>query len=133
MDALPLVIDQRQLQLMQNSIDQAISQLQNEHQSGQFSSQDKQEQNLLRYGTNDYEAAHSLVQTVEDQIKSNLENWNGDSNRSTPVSLNLNSYQIQLLRDSVRRQSKSSSQETIQLAEDLLKQLPESSPQEDAD
>ena len=136
MDPLPLSINQYQLKLMQDCASQAIAQLQ-EHQAG-FASGDneKKEQNLLTYGTDDYEEAHTLVQTMDEQLKSHLEKWDRATDESKIVSLPLNSYQIKLLRTCIEHQShnlSSSKNDAQQQLENLIAQLPESSPHEDSD
>lgn len=125
MDPLPLSINQHQLKLMQDCTVQAITALQDKHQS-EFSD-DKREQNLLTYGTDQYEEAHALLQAVDDQLTSSLETWNNAPDDSKPVPLDLNSYQIKLLRACLEQKAEQP------LVEDILEQLPESSPQEDAD
>jgi type II secretory pathway pseudopilin PulG len=155
-DPLPLSVNQNQLKLMQNCVSQAIAQLQDERQAGQFASGDdkKREQNVLTYGTSNYEEAYTLIQAIEDQLKSHIEAWNSDPSDSKPVPLALNSYQIELLRTYIERQmhnfdsSKNDELQTstdkqqygttdpaevAKMFENLIKQLPESSPHEDSD
>ena len=156
-DPLPLSVNQYQLKLMQNCAGQAIAQLQDERQAGQFASGDdkKREQNVLTYGTSNYEEAYTLIQAIEDQLKSHLEAWNSAPNDSKPVPLSLNSYQTKLLRTCIDHQmnnfnsSKNEELQTstdkqqqygtthpaevAQMFENLIEQLPESSPHEDSD
>jgi hypothetical protein len=131
MDALPLVINQPQLKIMQDEIHQAISKLQDK--SGQFDSADQAQQNLLTYGTQNYDEAHQLLQTLETQIKSKLAAWNHDPETAKPVEIPLNSYQAQLLYQAIAEKIENSDSKTAELLQDLLEQLPESSPQEHAD
>jgi hypothetical protein len=133
MDALPIVVNREQLNLLQDSINTAISELKDKEQAGQFTSADQsqQQQNRSTYGTDQYEKAFQPLEKIQTQLKSESERWNGDTTK--PVSLPLNSYQIELLRRSLKQQSENANQETKQSLEDLLEQLPESSPQEDAD
>lgn|GEM_PF-1474603 len=145
MDPLPLFVNKHQLELMQNCTEQAIAQLQNQHQAGQFASEneEKQEQNLLTYGTNNYEEAYNLIQGIDKQLKSHIAAWNSEPNGSKPVPLDLNSYQTKLLHTWIEHRlnnvssSKNEEPQTStgdkQLLENLLEQLPESSPQEDSD
>ena len=153
-DPLPLYVNQYQLQLMRNCIEQAIAQLKDEHQAGQFASGDDEKQNLSTYGTSNYEEAYTLVQAIEDQLKSHLEAWNTDPNDPKPVPLSLNSYQAPLLRTYIVHQMNkfnSSKNDELQTSSDkqqygttqpdevahmfenLIDQLPEFSPQEDSD
>ncbi len=156
MDPLPLYVNQYQLKLMQNCIDQAIAQLQDARQAGQFASgDDKREQNVSTYGTSNYEEAYALIQAIKDQLKSHLEAWNSDPNDPKPVPLALNSYQAPLLRtyivhqmnsfnssknDELQTSSDKQQQygtthpdEIAHMFENLIEQLPEFSPQEDSD
>ncbi|MBV8887066.1 MAG: hypothetical protein JO235_24150, partial [Chroococcidiopsidaceae cyanobacterium CP_BM_RX_35] len=116
-----------------------------QRQAGQFASEDdeKQEQNLLTYGTNNYEEAYTLIQEIDEQLKSHIAAWNGEPNGSKPIPLSLNSYQTKLLRagiehrlanfNSAKNDEPQTSTEDKQLLENLIEQLPESSPQEDSE
>lgn len=137
MDALPLLVNRYQLELMHNDMDQAIAMLQEKRQTGQFDSDDEQqtEQNLLHYGTTDYEEAHALVQAIDEQIQSQLESWERSPDDSKAVPLSLNSYQVEILRSSVEQgmHRLNGQEDKRQWYESILNQLPEHSPQEDAD
>jgi hypothetical protein len=137
MDALPLVINQHQLQLMRNAASEAIAHLETQKQAGEFDANGgRREKNLLMYGTQDYEEARQLVQSIDQQLKSKLQTWEGAPETTKPIEIALNSYQIGVLRTSLEQEMKDienrESQEN-KLFQDLLEQLPEASPQEDAD
>ncbi|MBF2048607.1 MAG: hypothetical protein IGS54_14820 [Elainella sp. C42_A2020_010] len=141
MDALPLVVNQQQLKLMQQAANQAIADLENQKQAGAFDSNgSQQEENLLTYGTDDYESARQLVQTIEQELQSKVQAWEETPETNQPVEISFNSYQIGLVRANLKRVMQShedaqpsADQSETQLLQDLLEQLPEDSPQEDAD
>ena len=134
MDALPLVLNQTQINLMQEKIHQAINDLEKQQQAGQFGSDDpvKNEQHLSTYGTQNYAQAHERLEKIEQQLRSQLEGWNDTPEAMKPVSIALDSYQIALLRNSLKQSLKSANGST-KTVEAILEQLPEYSPQEDAD
>lgn len=127
MDALPLVLNKQQLELMHNGLNQAIEQLQHQDPS-QFSSH--QEENLTTYGTDDLDEALGRLAAIDDQLQDQIAQWDSDPQAQKPVAIDLDSYQITLLRSSLADQSHNGDQS---LVEDILQQLPEDSPQEDAD
>lgn len=160
MDPLTLVVTQEQLKLMRDCAGQAIAELQEGQQSGQFAAEqgDQREQNVLAYGTNNYEEARHLIQGIEDQLRDRLEQWDATSDTAKPIPLSLNSYQIRVLRGAVEHQMDELNQQhlneqklpaseddqqhapqtatldqTVHLFEDIIGQLPEYSPQEDTD
>lgn len=127
MDALPLVLNKQQLELMHNGLNQAIDQLQQQNPS-QFSNQ--QEQNLNTYGTDDLDEALGRLTAIDDQLQSEISQWDSDANSAKPVAIDLDSYQVTLLRSSLVDQAGHAEQS---LLDDILQQLPEDSPMEDAD
>lgn len=132
MDALPLVINRHQLELMHEDMGQAIAQLQD--QAEQFASAD--EQNLSTYGTKDYSEAHTLVKGIDDEIQGCLVSWEDAPDQPKPVNISLNTYQIGILRHSLHQgmsQRTTGNGSAKALYDDILGQLPEDSPQEDAD
>lgn len=135
MDALPLVVNQHQLKLMQEAVKQVDDTLNNQHQAGKFDSSENQEQILSTYGTNEYKEAHTLVQDIDQQLNSLLKDWHDAPEADKPVSIALNSYQVELLRTGLNQSNHSSTEQpdTQKLLADLLEQLPESVPQEQSD
>jgi gas vesicle protein len=136
MDALPLVINQHQLKLMQNAASEAIAHLETKKQAREFDSNSDQENNLLMYGTQNYDEARELVQSINQQLKSTLQAWEDAPETAKPVEISLNSYQIGILRARLEQEIKDLENKESQenkLFQDLLEQLPEASPQEDAD
>lgn len=134
MDALPLVLNRTQINLMQEKIHQAIDELNQQRQAGNFSSDhaEQNERNLLTYGTQEYEEAYQRLENIEHQLRSQLEGWNNAPDATKPVAIDLDSYQIKLLRNSLQQGLKSANGSS-QAIEAILEQLPEASPQEDAD
>lgn len=142
MDALPISVNQKQLSLMHDAVEQMIKDLQTKQNGGQFSSSDEtqKEHNILTYGTNEYDEVFARAQNIENQLKSHLESWNGRSDDPAAISLELDSYQLKMLRSSLKQMFHGSNNEQQtqsggekQLFEDVIEQLPEHSPQEDAD
>jgi vacuolar-type H+-ATPase subunit I/STV1 len=136
MDPLPLSLNQQQLQLMHDTVSHAIANLQAANQTDQFASGDEKqkEHNLLTYGTNDYNEATALIQEIDDQLKSQLKEWNGGSEEAKPVAIALNSYQVKVLRTSIEQELENSNHSDAQhLLSDIIEQLPESSPNEQSD
>jgi hypothetical protein len=136
MDALPLSINKEQLELIYQSIEHEITNLQEPHQAQQFSSDDssKREQNLLIYGTDDYTEAQERVQAIKEQMKSQLESWDSSPNDTKPVPLDLDPYQLKVLQMGIEHQMNTlNDQGKKELLSDVMKQLPEFSMQEDAD
>jgi multidrug resistance efflux pump len=133
MDALPLVLNRTQLDILKDQISQAIANLEQKKQNGQFSKNDEQrEQNLLMYGSDEYEKAHARIQAIADQINTQLKNWNGSGDTKS-IELALDSYQLRVLRTYLECNMNQFEQETKQLSENIMSQLPEESPQENAD
>lgn len=132
MDPLPLSINQHQLQLLHKQMNQTIEQLQSAHEAGEFSNGNgpNHEQNLETYGTDNYEEAHALVKAIDDALESHLQSWNESPETAKPVAIALNSYQIKVLRNSIERGMHGEAGKAL---EDVIEQLPEESPQEDAD
>ncbi|WP_088893006.1 hypothetical protein [Leptolyngbya ohadii] len=125
MDALPLVLNKQQLELMHNGLNQAIDQLQHQDPS-QFSRSN--EDNLTTYGTDDLDEALGRLTAIDDQLQDQIAQWDSDPQAQKPVAIDLDSYQITLLRSSLQPHNGEQS-----LVDDILQQLPEDSPQEDAD
>jgi hypothetical protein len=136
MDPLPLALNQQQLQLMQDTVSHAIANLQTANQANQFASGDEKQKdhNLLTYGTDDYNEASALIQKIDDQLKSQLKEWNGGAEETKPVAIALNSYQVQVLRSSIEQEMESSKHpDAKHLLNGIIEQLPESSPNEQSD
>lgn len=145
MDPLPISINRHQLNLMHTAVDRVIADLQNKHETGVLSSgQDSQdtqrEQNIANYGTDRYDEALARAQSIAEQIKSQINAWNTDAEKPHPVPLALDSFQLKMLRSGIQQELNSSqneeqqqSSQKRQLFEDIIEQLPENSPQEDAD
>lgn len=136
MDALPILLNQRQLQLMQDGAHQALADLQHKQESGWFNGADHQDQALQTYGTDQYEEAQALIHQIEDQVGQELTSWQGDDTQA--VGISLNSYQIGLLRSGLEQtkgqiNGQADGEAVKALIEDLMEQLPEESPQENAD
>ena len=144
MDPLPISVNRNQLSLMHHAVGRVIANLEEMHKAGQLSSSDdtQKEKNIQNYGTDQYDEVLTKAKAIEDQLKSQIDAWNNDAEKSHPVSLALDSYQLKMLRSGIeqecnhsqngeQRQSQSPSQE--QLLNDIIEQLPEHSPQEDAD
>lgn len=136
MDALPISVNQHQLSLMHNAIERTIADFEKEYKTKQFASSDdkQQEENLLTYGTNQYDEAFTRVETIEKQLESYLNSWKDKPESTNPVSLELDSYQLKILRLSLDQELKQSKDaQDRRRFEDIMEQLPEYSPQEDAD
>lgn len=136
MDAFPLAVNQQQLKLMQDSLSQEIAALQDKDQANQFASGDgqKKEQNVLTYGTDDYQEVHALAQDIEDQLKSHLDSWQGAPADTQPVSIALNSYQLRVLRDGIEHElGRVDDPDAKHQLESVLEQLPELNLQEQSD
>lgn len=136
MDALPISVNQHQLSLMHNAIERTITDLEKQHKVKQFASNDEaqREENLLTYGTNQYDKALTRVETIEEQLKSCLDSWKDKPDNITSVSLSLDSYQLKILRSSLEQEIEQLKDvQDRQRFEDIMEQLPEYSPQEDAD
>lgn len=133
MDALPLVLNRAQLDIIKDQVNQAIANLEQKKQNGQFSGNEEQrEQNLLMYGSDEYEKAHARIQAIADQVTPQLKNWNGSGDAKS-VELALDSYQLRVLRTYLECNMNQFESEAKQLSENIIGQLPEESPQEDAD
>jgi hypothetical protein len=137
MDALPILLNQRQLQIMQDGAHYALSDLQQKQESGWFSSPDHKDDSLQTYGTEQYEEARALVQEIETQVDRELKDWQ-EADGSKAVGISLNSFQIGLLRSGLEQtegalNGQGDAEEVRTLITDLMEQLPEESPQEDAD
>ncbi|PSF36016.1 hypothetical protein C7H19_14830 [Aphanothece hegewaldii CCALA 016] len=136
MDALPLSINKKQLELIDQSIEQSIVKLQKSAQAQQFSSDDSdtKEQNLLTYGTDDYSEAQERIQAIRTQLKSQLESWDSSPDDAKPVPIDLDPYQLKILQMGIKAQINTlNEQNKKELLSDVMKQLPEFSLQEDAD
>lgn len=135
MDPLPLVVNREQLELIHQSISMMGVNLKDKHQARQFSSDDSsKEQNLLTYGTDEYQEAIARTQTIENQLKTQLESWDSPADDSKPVPLSLDSYQLKILRLGIENQMKALSDASKkELLSDVINQLPEESLQEGAD
>ena len=126
MDALPLVLNKQQLELMHNGLHQAIDRLQQKDPS-QFS--DQQEKNLNTFGTDNLDEAVDRLTAIDSQLQSQISQWDSDPQSQKPVAIDLDSYQVTLLRSSLKQAGNGEKS----LLDDILKQLPEDSPLEDAD
>ncbi|MBR8840235.1 MAG: hypothetical protein DSM106950_41165 [Stigonema ocellatum SAG 48.90 = DSM 106950] len=136
MDALPLSFNQHQLKLMHEKVNQAIADLQSKNQAKQFASGDdkKKEQNILNYGTDNYQEAYDLVQAINDQLESHLKAWNDDPEVPQPVEISLNSYQLRVLRTSIEQEiDNPRDQQAKHLLENIIEQLPEFSANEQSE
>ncbi len=136
MDALPIMINRYQLDLMQQEIKQAIAKLQAQEQAGKFAadSDRQREEILLTYGTNNYEEAYSLITEINDHFNSHLQTWQDEPETAKAIAVSLNTYQLGVLRNSLEhRLSQANAEPERQLVEDIIEQLPEHSPQENAD
>jgi len=136
MDALPISVNRHQLDLMHNAIERTIKDLENKQKTKQFTSNDETqtEKNLLTYGTDQYDEAFSRVATIEKQLESCLNSWQDNPENTAPVSLKLDSYQLKILRSSLEQEfNQHQDLQDRQRFEDIMEQLPEYSPQEDAD
>ena len=133
MDPLPLTLNRSQLDLMLSSINQAIEELQNRYTAGDFSPDSgQQEQNLSIYGASEFPKAKGRLQEVEVQLQTKLNEWDGDPNSPQSVPIALDSYQVQLMRSQLEHQRNGDGDQT-QLVDQIIKQLPENSPNEDSD
>ncbi|MBM0740855.1 hypothetical protein JOY44_04355 [Phormidium sp. CLA17] len=133
MDPLPLTINRSQLDLMHNSINQAIEELKNRNAAGDFSPDSgQQEQNLLTYGASDFPKAQGRLQEVEVQLQTKLNGWSGDPNLTQSVPIALDSYQVQLMRSQLEHH-RQGSDDNAQLVDEIINQLPENSPNENSD
>lgn len=133
MDPLPLTINRSQLDLMLNSINQAIQELKNKQAAGDFDPDSgQQEQNLLTYGASEFPKAQGRLQEVEVQLQTKLNGWNGDADSPQSVPLSLDSYQLQIIRSQLEHQRHDDSDNT-QLVDEIINQLPENSPNENSD
>jgi hypothetical protein len=132
MDALPLSVNREQLELIHQSIKQAIANLQEQQFSANDSAQ--QEQNLVTYGTNEYPEVQARTQAIEEEVKSQLESWDSPPDVSKPVPISLDSYQLNILQMGIEKQMETlNDRSKKELLSDVMKQLPEFSLQEDAD
>lgn len=133
MDPLPLTVNRSQLDLMLNSINQAIEELQNRYTIGDFAPDSgQQEQNLSIYGASEFPKAKGRLQEVEVQLQTKLNGWSGDSNSPQSVPIALDSYQVQIMRSQLEHHRNGAGDQT-QLVDEIIKQLPENSPNEDSD
>ncbi|WP_013334565.1 hypothetical protein [Gloeothece verrucosa] len=130
MDALPLVVNREQLELIYQSISQMSANLKNE----QFSDSSKREQNFSTYGTDEYSEASERAKSIEEELKSQLQSWDHAADHSSPIQLSLDSYQLKILRLGIENQMNTLNQPSKkELLSDVIHQLPEESLQEDAD
>lgn len=127
MDALPLVLNKQQLELMHSGLNQAIARLQQKDPS-QFS--DRQAENLTTFGTDNLNEAVERLTAIDAQLQSQISQWDSDPQAQKPVAIDLDSYQVTLLRSSLNQSGANGDQESL---DDILQQLPEDSPLEDAD
>ncbi len=133
MDPLPLTVNRSQLDLMLNSINQAIEELQNRYTAGDFSPDSgQQEQNLSIYGASEFPKAKGRLQEVEVQLQTKLNGWSGDSNSPQSVPIALDSYQVQLMRSQLEHH-RNGAGDQAQLVDEIINQLPENSPNENSD
>lgn len=132
MDALPLVLNRHQLELMHQQIDHAIATLHNQQRTFGSNDDPQKDQNLEVYGTDSYQEAQTLTQAIADELQSHLEGWSEASETAKPVALALDSYQLKLLRTSLEPEQNQTNGDG-QAIKDILEQLPEESPQEDTD
>lgn len=136
MDALPLLLNQHQLNLMQKFVTDALSDLQHQQETGQFEGNEQQkEHNLLTYGTNDYQEAHDRIQSIGQELQSQLKSWDSAPDEAKAVQIPLDSYQLKVIRMQLEHDLKdgNGSNEHQALLDDLIEQLPEFSAQEHAD
>jgi hypothetical protein len=136
MDALPLRLNQHQIKLMHDKVNQVIADLQTKNQANQFASGDdqKKEENILTYGTDNYEEAYALVEAINDQLESHLNKLNDASEVPQPVAISLNSYQLRILRTSLEKDLDNlDDKQAKHLMENIIEQLPEFSPHEQSD
>lgn len=135
MDALPISVNRHQLDLMHSAIEQSVANLEKEYKTRQFASNDtRKEENILMYGTNQYDEAFTRTETIENQLRSYLDSWKDDPESVTPVSLTLDSYQLKILRSSLEQEMKQiKNHPDQQRLKDIMQQLPEYSLQEDSD
>jgi hypothetical protein len=132
MDPLPLSINRSQLDLMHNSISQAIEELQNRHIAGDFAPDSgQQEQNLSIYGATEFPKAKGRLEEVEVQLQTKLNGWDGDPESAQAVPIALDSYQVQILRSQLEHQRNGDN--STQLVDEIINQLPENSPNENSD
>ena len=132
MDPLPLTINRSQLDLMYDSINQAIEELQNRYTAGDFSPDSgQQEQNLSIYGASEFPKAKGRLQEVEVQLQTKLNGWDGDPDSAQSVPIALDSYQAQILRSQLEHQRNGG--DSAQLVDEIINQLPENSPNENSD
>lgn len=97
MDALPLLLNQ--LDLMQKLVSDALTNIQHQHESGQFDGNEQQkEHNLLTYSTNEYQEAHDRIQSIAQELQSQLKSWSSAPDDAKPVQISLDSYQLNVLR-----------------------------------
>ncbi|SRR5579883_1214667 len=136
MDALPLSLNQHQLKLMHDKVNQVIADLQTKNQDKQFASGDeeKKEENILNYGTDNYKEAYTLVQAINNQLDPYLKAWNDAPEVPQPVAISLNSYQLRVLRIRIEQEINNlNDQQAKHLLENIIEQLPEFSPHEQSD
>lgn len=136
MDALPLRLNHHQIKLMHDKVNQVIADLQTKNQDHQFASgaDKKKEENILTYGTDNYEEAYAIVEVINDQLESHLNKWNDDADVSQPVAISLNSYQLRILRTSLEKDlDHLDDKQAKHLIENIIEQLPEFSPHEQSD
>ena len=73
------------------------------------------------------------VVAIREQVKSQLDSWDSSPNEAKPVPLDLDPYQIKVLHKGIKHQMNTLDAPKKELLDDLIKQLPESSMQEDSD
>lgn len=127
MDALPLVLNKQQLEIMHHGLSQTIDRLQQKDPS-QFS--DRQEENLTTFGTDNLDEAVNRLTAIDEQLQSQISGWDSDPKSQKPVAIDLDSYQVTLLRSSLVDHAGDAEKP---LLDDILQQLPADSPMEDAD
>jgi hypothetical protein len=125
MDALPLVLNKQQLELMHNGLNHLIDSLQSD--PSQFGNQDEK---LTTFGTDDLSEAVERLTAIDNQLQSQISQWDSDPDSQKPVAIDLDSYQVTLLRSSLADHAGNAEKP---LLDDILQQLPEDSPLEDTD
>lgn len=133
MDALPLSINKEQLELLYQSIEQSMNQLQEPNQGFSAKDRSQQEENLLTYGTDDFTEAQERINAIKEQVKSQLDAWDRSPDEVKPVPLDLDPYQLKVLHKGIQQQMNTLDAPKKELLSDVITQLPESSMQEDSD
>ncbi len=108
MDALPLALNRHQLELLHDSL-------------------------ATDDGNGESERADDRIARLEECLQSELASWDNSSEEDKVVSLPLDTYQLDALRSGIQHKLETIDAGEKEQLEKVLEQLPEYSPQENAD